>query len=743
MKNFNEYLEDDTSLFKKQKMFNEAVHNAFDDTETSLSEHEKQISRLELEIKALLNQTNALKTQINKLKSVESQHFSYLCNQTDNNNNQVNNCMIEFSPEQRTSVKDKNLIEAEIIVNPTFSECLKSVKSAGSEENLQKVSQLFTDNVTNDFNKFHNRKNSNVIAVVCTDLTVHCGMEAIRNEAYDIYNTLRKKSHCNVKLVSIENSVTKMVYRGDIICIPASKTKECMTKINPVLCVICESTAHVLTANDCGLLMFRSIIRLSGQNPLRDVSQNTLAELCHLNDSGLHTYCVQSKTAFDKMVENGFHEPFISYPVIDVNKHIYSCRNRKEYSQKFTVGFASSPMTEEQTSHRGIALICKTITETKGIEYIVLWRNKKVEVPKELIEAENCRIEYGRYDMEKFYSEIDCLLIPYSSENYNHSCSVSGLEAMLNGIPVVSTEVSGISEIVKKFGLGIVSTESITENLNEIRRNYNYYSNEYSVSKLREFFKSENIVKFIEHEAEKNSVKTVTLYEWDRLLKMKEKYLVKGHENMKLYYQNSEVAKKYTAHRFTQYPQNCFDLMERQSINLIISDYFGYDNLELLDIACGDGRIVQELIKFGNCKAIDSSEAMLRLVNNQFPEVETAVCDFISNECEGTFDVITSFRYIRHFDYKTRKLIYKKLRECLDERGIFIFDVANRDFELKLKSLNGWGNYNIYDVFFTKEDIINELRNNGFEVRYIVPVGNGLNDRISENMTWTIGAVKK
>ncbi len=765
MKKFSEYLEKDgVSPFRKQRNFNEAVNAALDDAGTSFEEHEKQLSRLELEIKALVNQTNALKTQINKLKSVENQHFSFMCSQSDLHDEQFNKCMLESKPECRQSVEEKNIIEAGTGFNSALAECFKAVKNAGdnhelSSEQLEKAGKLFRNTIQDDFKRFHNRYNENVIAVVCTDLTQHCGMEAIRNEAYDIYNMLKRKSKYNIKLVSIEKSVTDMVCRGDIICIPSSKTRECMNRINPVLCIICESTAHVLTANDCGLLMFRSIIRLSGQNPLRDVSENTLAELCHLNDSGMHTYCVQSQTAYNKMVENGFHEPFISYPVIDINKHIYSCRKNAHDLKKFTVGFASSPMTDEQSHHRGIDLLCETVKETTGVEYLILWRNENVEVPDELKKSSHCRIEYGRYDMEKFYSEVDCVLIPYASENFNHSCSVSAIEAMLNGIPVISTEISGISEIVKKFGIGLVANQlptNLATCCNQLRKQYNSYSNDKLVANLKKFFSENNIVKMAEHEAKKSSVKgTVTLYEWDRLLKKKNKYLVKGHENMKKYYQNSEIAENYTVHRFKKYPQNCFDMMERETINLIISDYYNNSNdLQLLDIACGNGRIVQELIKFGSCKAVDSSEAMLEQVAtnlqptcNQLPtgcnQLATSVCDFILEKCDGNFDVITSFRYIRHFEYKTRKLLYKKIRECLDENGIFVFDVPNRTFELKLKTMNGWGNYNIYDVFFTKEDIIRELQNNGFEVRYIIPVGNALTDRIPDNMTWTVGAVKK
>ena len=83
---------------------------------------------------------------------------------------------------------------------------------------------------------------------------------------------------------------------------------------------------------------------------------------------------------------------------------------------------------------------------------------------------------------------------------------------------------------------------------------------------------------------------------------------------MKDYYRNNEVASTYNANRFETFPENCFDLLERKSINVIIEDYFKGENLEILDIACGDGRILQENLKYGKCTAIDSSDAMLQLL---------------------------------------------------------------------------------------------------------------------------------
>ena len=111
------------------------------------------------------------------------------------------------------------------------------------------------------------------------------------------------------------------------------------------------------------------------------------------------------------------------------------------------------------------------------------------------------------------------------------------------------------------------------------------------------------------------------------------------------------------------------------------------------------------------------------------------------------YDAVTCFRYIRHFEYATRKLIYDKFRNILTEDGILIFDVPNIDFELPLKKIKGWDKYNIYDVFFDRETIEEELRLSGFRIKYIIPTGQGLMTDLPANIrnkpvTWTVGAVK-
>ncbi len=153
----------------------------------------------------------------------------------------------------------------------------------------------------------------------------------------------------------------------------------------------------------------------------------------------------------------------------------------------------------------------------------------------------------------------------------------------------------------------------------------------------------------------------------------------------------------------------------------------------------------QEDIKYGYCVAMDASKAMLNLVQERFRDVvnlEVKEGDYFIDPVEGEFDVITTFRYIRHFPYKDRVRLYEKIRSNLKQDGWLIFDVPNVRYECPQRLANGWGNFNIYDVFWSEKSIIRELTENGFRIGGLMPVGNRLTADNDEPMTWTIAAIK-
>lgn len=588
------------------------------------------------------------------------------------------------------------------------------------------------------------------IVLVCKRFDSTAGMEAIRNELWDLYTLLRHASRYPAWILSIEPSDAHAEVRGDVHYVPENELRDWMQQNDPALLVFCESTTSILDADQHSLLLRNAVVRLSAQNPARLLGGSKMQELLHLCDLGVQHYCVASAYAADVMEHHGFRRPVVLYPYIDIHKRMFFRKPRPFDAARFTVGFASSPMLPEQAASRGIPLLCETVQQNPDIRFLILWRDAEaVAIPDELESAPNCEIRTGRCDMAQFYNEIDCVLIPYTDENYNHACPLSALEGMLMGIPTVSTPAAGISELIAICGIGITAAaadaDALSDALRQIPQCYPAFQAAWRTEQLRELLSGKDFVRYLEECIEDAVPQGVhTLYEWDRQLKAAGKHLQKGHAALKAYYQRQEVASGYTAERFETYPQNCFDLMERKSVSVLLEHFLGgKEHAELLDLACGNGRILQELLPFGHCTAGDASPAMLELIRKRFPDADLTVTelDLLDGAPEGTYDAITIFRFLRHYEYGTRKKLWARLRAALNPNGVLLFDVPNVRFEVPHREKNGWGNYHIYDVFWTRRAIEKELSDNGLCLRALVPVGQGLyplpDAYRDEPMTWT------
>ncbi|MCQ2416401.1 MAG: methyltransferase domain-containing protein [Oscillospiraceae bacterium] len=596
-------------------------------------------------------------------------------------------------------------------------------------------------------------KNCKPVALVVRSYQSTAGMEAIRNEVWDLYQLLRSASRYPVCIVSVEGTGESIRQSGDLYAVPESMLGDWVRTTDPALLIYCESTTNIMHLANDSLLLRNSIVRLSAQNPIQELGGSLMQELQHLCDFGVQHYCTCSSFAADKMEEAGFRRPDVIYPYMDPQKPLFIRKPRGFDPEKLTIGFASSPMLPHQSDSRGIPVLCEVVAQNPDVHFIVLWRDAEaVAVPEMLRNAENCEVHIGKYDMSQFYDKVDCILVPYADINYNHACSMSALEGMMMGIPVIATPVAGVSELVKACGIGMVTEHadaaSVTKAIQQFPMHYSAFQEAWRTEKLHGMVSNHAFVQYVESCIEEAvPVGVHTLYEWDRQLKINQKHLVRGSAALKAYYQRQEIAANYTEDRFLAYPQNCFDLMERKSVAVLLSHYLaGKRNVQLLDLACGNGRILQELVHFGTCTACDASRAMLHAVQEKFAGADVRIqeLDLISQQPNETFDVITIFRFIRHYSYETRRGLWRKLRNALNENGILLFDVPNNRFEIPHRQKNGWGKYNIYDVFWSKKAIEKEMRDNGFRLLALVPVGQGLypmpQEYRSEPMTWTAAA---
>jgi len=193
---------------------------------------------------------------------------------------------------------------------------------------------------------------------------------------------------------------------------------------------------------------------------------------------------------------------------------------------------------------------------------------------------------------------------------------------------------------------------------------------------------------------------------------------------IKKYYQNEICALKYVNERFT-FPLG--KILHEKQVS-VVNRYISLTNSKkILELACGPGRITQDVEVPANvkCVAVDASDEMLKIAKEKLQGKKRWILrkeDIFLMELEERFDLIFSFRFVRHFRKKDRTKIYGTVKKHLIDKGIFIFDVVNKEISLPLRLREGLDRYPVYDKLYTREEFLKEMEEEGFWVKELIPV---------------------
>jgi uncharacterized protein YoxC len=736
----NTYSENDSDskgLFKRkadplktfgdsQNEFNKNVVKSFDDTSDSLEEINKKLLSLETKLTAVVQQNDALKTRINKLQQGEVAILDGCINSIQKTNKDLNDYIRSVNPEKRkavSSLSECKEVNEMIYVELSNDESLKSKDSVTLEE----WGKVYKNTLKQQLLGMGVSYAKKIIAIVCKGFLLD--VNSTNREAFWLYMTLKKSSNYNLKFITIEPMLTRPVMNYDVICLPEKGFGQYLDTINPRVCVFCDTSLDIATVDNGSALKYRSIFKLNGQTPLNGLDEDTISQLKYLNDLGLHSYLVQTKKASDSLVENGFHEPTVALPTVNGNR-LYT-KTRTFNKDNFTVGFETSPSDSELLEANGVNLLCELVQSMEDTNFEIVWKYKKVPVPETLSNAKNCNISVGMQDKkhtEEFFTKIDCLLVP-STTDVNMAYPMAGLEALKNAIPVVSTEFCGLSEIVSYCAMGEITSpdsESLKSAMEKVRDNYSQYTDYINILRLNDKLDSYHIVDYIESFTEDSyRVNPITLKAWGETLKKSKKSLLTSNEDISTFCKDVPNFKKYLETKYTPDVLKCLDYIILQNVSSIIEDRFENAKLQLLDVSFGDTSVSTECAKHGECEK----------------------SNLLTADVDGTYNVITCFRYLSYLNYADRKAVYKKIFEHLSENGVAIIDVPNIAVDVPLKNTIGWQNFNVCETAWTKQSIVDELENNGFKVQYIIPVGQSLLTNVDENtkklpVSWTVGVLK-
>lgn len=196
-------------------------------------------------------------------------------------------------------------------------------------------------------------------------------------------------------------------------------------------------------------------------------------------------------------------------------------------------------------------------------------------------------------------------------------------------------------------------------------------------------------------------------------------------------YRDLEVAETYIRQRFNfSWSRTLHDKQVAEINCLIRRD----QPASILEIAPGPARIATELTNVRRGVMIEYSEEMLTLARRRLEDAGLdKVWDarhgnaFELDQSELQFDLLYTFRFIRHFKLDDRARLYEGFRSCLNAEGLLVFDVVNERIRKKIdtkQSNEVSDSLNVYDVCYSEQSFREEMNNFGFEVLNLVPVVN-------------------
>jgi len=188
-------------------------------------------------------------------------------------------------------------------------------------------------------------------------------------------------------------------------------------------------------------------------------------------------------------------------------------------------------------------------------------------------------------------------------------------------------------------------------------------------------------------------------------------------ELIKSLYQDDLVASDYIDQRFSK-PLGC--VQHQIQIEIINNAIKNYKAEKILEVACGPARLTKD-INIGSINvAIDSSQEMLRIartsVGNDI-KWEFIRTDAFDPGLRQSFQLIYSFRFIRHFKFSGRKKLYKVFDNLLGDKGIAIFDAVHYTKIAFINRMENRGQKKIYDkIYYRRQELESELKSAGYDI---------------------------
>jgi len=196
--------------------------------------------------------------------------------------------------------------------------------------------------------------------------------------------------------------------------------------------------------------------------------------------------------------------------------------------------------------------------------------------------------------------------------------------------------------------------------------------------------------------------------------------VIEGISALREAYRDDGVAARYIENRFREPLGALLHARQADALRRIIRQVRPRD---VLEVAPGPARLTVDVGRaLGRPgTAVDASAAMLAQARRRLDASGLAWrCvngDAFSLPFGSEFDLVYSFRLVRHFERGERVRLYREIGRVLRPGGLFIFDAVNAEVSAPLRGSAAAGEYEHYDALLTPAELDAELSDAGLRVR--------------------------
>lgn len=190
-------------------------------------------------------------------------------------------------------------------------------------------------------------------------------------------------------------------------------------------------------------------------------------------------------------------------------------------------------------------------------------------------------------------------------------------------------------------------------------------------------------------------------------------------EEIQAAYSGSAVAAGYVRQRFESELNQLLHDRQRAAVQRAIDRV---RPAHALEIAPGPGRLTRDVKPPGSLVCLEYNWGMI--------DQGRAACGARAFWVRGNgfhlpfaphFDLVYSFRFVRHFHREDRERLYAEVRRVLNPGGLFVMDAVNEAVSRPLREASP-KDYPIYDELYRPEALRAELRGAGLEPLGLRPV---------------------